>query len=407
MASSTTTASFIYKRKYADRRPAELAMRFHPVLQILKKQDGFVGHDTNGSFFYAVRYANPQGVSGSFSNAQSQASSGGASSGVQFQAARRTKYGVINLDGPSLRAAKGNDGAFLNLVTMESEGIFDEVGDSLAFEAHRDGTGARGRRSSLSSDTVTLTVADDARNFKVGMTVIASPNSDGSSPRSGSTTVAAVDEDAGTVELTSAAAITSFADNDYLFRQGDPTTCVDGFESIIPLTAPVFGSDSFRGVDRGADARRLSGVRTNDTNTSIEENAGLTAVKISQLGKRSSHLLLNPIKFWEVVRRLNAKVEYEGGGGEAGYGFETFMIHTPAGSLKAVSDPDAPTNRGRVINAEDWCWKHLGSPWIHSITDDKGGFFLRKDGSDAIEGRVVCEGNILCWAPGSNGVFAI
>ena len=411
MASDTTTASFIYKRKYAGKRPTLLSMRYHPTLQRIAKKDGFNGYDSAGTFWYSVIRANPQGV-GTFAGAQSVSGGsapGGASSGNQFGAQQRFLYGVINLAGPAVRKAKGNDGAFLDLVTMESEGIFREMGDTCAFQLQGDGYAARGQRASASTDVITLAVADTARNFKEGMVVVASPNADGTSPRSGSTYIVKVDEDAGTIELNSAAAISSFADNDYLFRSGETAadgTVIDGMESIIPLTAPG-GSDSFRSVNRSVNPTRLAGRRLNDTTTSIEENAGLVAVKVGQSGKRATDLALNPVKFWEVVRRLNAKVEYDDGGGTAGYGFEYFKIATPAGTLMAYSDADVPTNRGRVLNPADWEWKHLGSPWIHEINDDKKGFFLRKDGADAIEGRVITEGNVICWDPAAQGVFAI
>lgn len=405
MASDTTTASFIFKRKYADKKPGELAMRFHPTLQLIKKVGGFVGHDPNGTFYYALKYANPQGVSASFSTAQSISSSGGASSGVQMGASRVEKYGVIQIAGPALLASRGNDGAFVSLVSQESESIMDEMGDTLAFELHRDGTGVRGQRASISTNTVTLGSAADVRNFKPGMYVEAGPNSDGSSLRSGNTYVTAVDRAAGTITLNSAAAISSFADNDYLFRQGDSGSgnTVDGFEQHLPLSTP----GSFRGADRTKDTENLGGVRVDDTATSIEENAGLVAVKIGQLGKKATHLILNPIKFWEVCRRLNAKVEYSGGGGVAGYGFESFKIHTPAGTLTCVSDPDAPEDRGRVLDLSCWEWKYMGAPWIHPITDDKGGMFLRVYNSDAIEGRIRTSGNTICYKPGANGTFSI
>src|SRR5690606_37988352 len=115
----------------------------------------------------------------------------------------------------------------------------------------------------ISTNTITLTEADDVRNFKIGMTLIASANADGSTPRTGSAVVTAVDEDTGTVTVDSAAGITSFANSDYLFRKGDPGTCVDGLEVMFPLTAPTTG-DSFRGVDRSVDVRRLAGCRVND-----------------------------------------------------------------------------------------------------------------------------------------------
>jgi len=253
-----------------------------------------------------------------------------------------------------------------------------------------------------------MTVADDARNFKVGMTVVADNTEAGSSLRAGSAVVANVDEDAGTVTLDDETGITSFADSDYLFRLGDPGTIIDGLESHIPLAAPTL-SESFRGVDRSVDAKRLSGARVDDDSTAIEENAGLICVKISQLGKRFSKdgvLLLNPINFWAVVRRLNAKITYDGGGNKATYGFEGFDIATPAGTMRCISDPDCPTNRGYVVSLKTWYWKTLKN-WVHVIQDDRGGPALRVYNEDSIEVRTRSMGNPCCTTPGANGVFSI
>lgn len=400
-ASTQTSVAYIYKRKYADGQVGDLAMRDHPTMSMMSKSGGMSGPATG--WFYGIRYGNPQGLSGTFATAQSAAS---GSKGVQMQAARRKKYGIITLDGESLVAARDRAGALLDLVRQETDGIIEEHGDALAFELHRDGTGARGRRLSASSDVITLYTADDARNFKVGMTVIADDTANGSSPRTGSTTVTAVDEDAGTITLASAAAISGFADDDYLFRAGDPATAVDGFETHLPLAAPVLGVDSFRGVDRGADPRRLAGVRVDDITTSIEENAGLVAVKISQVGKKANLLVLNPIRFWQVSRRLNAKVTYDGGGVKAAFGFEGFDVHSPAGTLRAVSDPDAPVDRGRVLNLSTWYWKHL-DPFTHFIRDDNGGVSLRVYNEDSIEARTRSMGNVCTSEPGANGTFSI
>lgn len=373
-------------------------MRDHPFHRLVKKQGGFGGN----TFDYAVRYGNPQGVSVTFSDAQTDAAS---SKGVQFSASRFKKYGVITMDGEALAAAQeGPKGAFLDLVQSETEGILEELGDHLSFDLYRAGSGSRGRRSSASTNVITLTTVDDARNFKVGMTVLANDSDDATTPRSGTTTVAEVDEDAGTVTLTSAAAITSFADNDYLFANGDEGGCLEGLAALFPLTAPASG-ESFRGKDRSADTRRLSGVRVDDTATSIEENAGLVGVKIGQVGKKADSGFLNPIKFWEMVRRLNAKVEYAGGGGKADYGFEYVSIHTPAGSVKMYSDPDCPTNRGYILNMSSLCVKHLKG-WPHIISDD-GRPSLRQTSDDGVEARARSMGNLICTLPGANGVFSI
>lgn len=402
-ASNLTTVAYIYKRVYSDDQVGDLAMRDHPLMQKMAKRGGFTG----SAFYYGIRYGNPAAVSATFSDAQSDQDTASATSkGIQLAASRKAKYGVIVLDGEAMAAAEGDRGAFLDLVTQETDGIIEEMGDRMAFDLYRDGVGARGRRSSAATNVITLVTADDARNFKVGMMVGASPNADLSSPRTGTTYVTSIDEDAGTITLNSAAAITSFADNDYLFANGDENATMEGLASHFPLTAPS-ASDTFRGLSapgRSVDTRRLAGVRVDDTATSIEENAGLVGVKISQVGKRADSIFVNPINFWQVARRLNAKVEYEGGG-KADYGFQYLSIHSPAGVLKMFADPDCPTNRGYVLRMDTLYIKHLrGFP--HIVKDD-GRPSLRAAAADSIEARARAWSNSICTQPGANGVFSI
>jgi hypothetical protein len=397
-ASDLTSTAFIYKSVYSDRQVGDLAMRFHPTFKILSKEGKFTGAD----FKYAIRGANPQGVASTFDDAKSGASS---SKGLQLTALRKRKYGYITMDGESIAAADGDKGAFMRLVTMETDGILEEMGDSLAFDLFRDGGGARGQRASISGDTVTLTVADDARNFKEGMTVIAGPNADGSSIDTGTTTVVAVDEDAGKITLDDETDLTAFADSDYLFRNGDQGGCMEGLAALFPLTAPVLTSDSFRGVDRGVDPRKYAGVRFDDTAVPIHKAAGKVAVKIGQVGQRARIVVLNPLPFFTVTEMLDAKVTYDGGGVKASAGFEGFDMHTSAGTIRAVADPDCPVDRGYVLNLETIYLKHLRA--LPHIVMDDGIRSLRQTDDDGIEARARSWCNAISTRPGSNGVFSI
>src|ERR1041385_7052613 len=270
MGSDLTTAAFIYKTNYNDDQVRDLTTRDHVWYAMIDREDVFTGVN----MAYVVRSGNPQGISGTFARAQANA---GPSKGLQFTATRQPKFSVIQIDIEALRAARDKKGAFYDLVTMETDAVLIEHGDSLAFDYYRDKSGVRGQRASISGNIVTLADADTARNFKEGMVVGASTGSDGiTGARTGTTSVTAVDEIAGKVTLANAASITSFADNDFLFRDGDPGTCIEGMEVCTPLTAPTSG-DSFRGKDRSANVTRYAGSRINDTNTAMEENLGLGA----------------------------------------------------------------------------------------------------------------------------------
>ncbi len=396
-ASDLTSVAFIYKRDYSGRQAEDVAMRDHVLFQRINRIGGFVG----SAHFYKIRYGNPQGVGGVFASAQSAAS---ASQGKQLQMSRKAKYGVITLNGEAIAASRGDKGAFYSLVTMETDGVLEEMGDSLAFDLYRDGNGLRGRGASAAGDVITLTVVDDARNFKVGMTVVSDTDSAGGSPNSGSTTVVAVDEDAGTIELDSTGSISGFSQTDYLFRIGDPGTCMEGLASLTPLAAPTSG-DSFRGISRYADPRRLAGVRVDDTGTYLEDNLGLLGVRVSQLGKKVTEAYANPINVHAVTKRMGAKVEFDDGGGGANHGFQYVMIHTPAGSIRLYADADCPTNRAYVINPANHYLKHLdGLP--HIIMDD-GLRSLRSSSADDIEARARCWVNYAQDTPACFGVCSV
>ena len=137
-ASDLTTVAYIYKRDYTDRKTGDLAQRNHPLFKMISKEGGFDG----SGFYYPIRSGNPQGVSGTFADAQTAASE---SKGKQPTAARKAKYGVITLNGEAMAAATSK-GAFMSLVNQETDGILEEMGDSFAFDLYRVGDGVRGRR---------------------------------------------------------------------------------------------------------------------------------------------------------------------------------------------------------------------------------------------------------------------
>lgn len=399
--STLSTVAFIYKREYSTHQIADLTLRDHVWWAMISKEGGFTGD----SFLYPVRYGNPQGVSGSFLKAKTNAK---GSKGKQFRVLRTPKFGVVTIDGEAALAAKDNKGAFFNLVTMETDRVLEELGDSLAFDFYRDTSGLRGRVASIVGNVLTLTDPEDARNFKEGMTLIADNTITGLSPSVGTTFVIAVDEDGGTVEVDDITDITgSIQVNDYLFRDGDPGTCMEGLAVCTPLSAPVRGTDSFRGEDRGVNPSRLAGSRLDDSNLDAEVALGRLAVKISKVGK--SHNIdqgfLNPTQFFNATQRLNAKVEYTDGGGTANYGFQYIMIHTSAGSFKVYSDPDCPLNRGRVSRDGSQYIKHLDG--LPHIIDLDGNPMLRQNDENGVEGRIEAFCNLVQDDPSAQGVCSL
>jgi len=400
-ATSSSTADFVYKAKYGGLVHEE--ERRHPTLAGTKKIGG-IGL-TNP---YVVAYGDGQGAAAgtNFTTAQTNVS---PVKGVQFSMVPKVRYRIAQVDGVSSVLSMGDPNAFESLIVAEMRGNANGMMNDLGFDLFRDGTGQRGVRASLSSNTVTLTIKTDSRNFFVGMTVKAGTST--TSLRAGSTTVTGVDYDAGTVTLASAAAITGFVDNDLLFREGETgNILMEGFSSIIPLTAPVLGSDSFRGKDRGQQATLLAGCRLAADGSTPEELALRIAAAIFDAGGDADELILSPLNAQAMCNRGSAKITYPDGGGTMTIGFTGAVLQSPAGQLKLVSDPDCPSNRGYVRKKSTWQIEYGGPSLVHSTYDDAkftGKFWFPKDASDTIEGRsrVIC--NLKCTEPRSNGVFEI
>ena len=237
-----------------------------------------------------------------------------------------------------------------------------------------------------------------------GMTIVGDNNSSGASPNAGSASVDSIDEDSGTITLEAGGvAAANIIANDYLFRNGDGGACVEGIALCTPLTAPTAG-DSFRGIDRSSNVRRLAGVRINDTGNTIEYNIGRAAVAAKQIGRAQDEFYLNPINFFAIQQRQNAKIEYDGGG-DITAGVQSIQIPTAAGMLKLVSDADCPTNRGYgMLMKEHYIW-HMGE-FPHVVRDD-GKPSMRQIADDGIEIRIRGWWNYIQRRPGNFSVIAI
>ena len=403
-ASDLTKTAFIFKRTYSKRKVPETLKRRHPLWMRLYKSTDWEGDD---DFRYAVMDADPQGISGTFAKAQTNNISG--PKGNQFQAVRRDRYGYGTINGKALRAARSDNGSLMRLVKTNVDGHINEHQDTLAHALYRDGTGSRGRVSGTPSGSspsvITLQVQDDVRWFKRGMRLISSANANGSSPRNSGAImeVTKVNYTAGTITVDTLA--TGTVNDDYLFRDGEESNtspAADGLSALIPATA-----GTFRGVDCTIDRERYAGWYLNTPSDSVEDNAGELITRISSYGVSESQMLLvvNPRKAWDVAKRQQAKVTYDGGGNKALIGFKTFEVITPMGSVTCLPDPDCPITDGYVLTPDSIEIKCMDDA-PHIYMDDEMEF-LRVNNEDAIEYRSRSFWNTIMYAPVLNGRFTL
>ena len=270
MASATMTAwDKALKQYYRAEEVAKVVYDSHPFLELVPKDTGFKGKNAP----IPIYYTRPQGRSATFSTAQSNST---ASKVGEFLLTRKTNYGVAQISGEAAAASQGDRYSFLDAMTTEIDGVLRSVGDSISTSLFRDGTGAIGQvnNSSFGVTTLDLVTDNDVLNFEVGQVLAVAGTKTGSSVRSGTVTVSAVNRTATTMQVTMSgnlsAGISAIAQNDYVYVSGDYDGMITGLEGWIPATAPTSG-DSFFGEDRSDDPTRLAGQRYDGSSGTIIE----------------------------------------------------------------------------------------------------------------------------------------
>jgi hypothetical protein len=255
---------------------------------------------------------------------------------------------------------------------------------------------------------ITLEDPTDVNSFEEGMVLIADNNDNGLTPKTGTATVTGIGTE-GTITVDDAAGISGFADNDYLFVEGDPGTPMDGLALCTPLVAPTVGDD-FRGMDRSTNVARLAGSRVADDGSNTEEKMGLGAIRCSVVGPKHvpTECYVHPLKFWEVSRRRQANVQYGNPGKEgyrASYGYQYIEIVTPSGPMTMYSDPDCPQNLGYGERPENHYIHHLkGLPHFAMQGNDK---YIIVYNAAAIEQRLYSWCNYVQEDPASHFVAVL
>jgi hypothetical protein len=401
---TVTTLQNILKTLYPKDAIAELAYSKSKALGMIKKRTDFEGNN----LVIGNRFAGTAGGSANF--AKAQANIAGAKYG-KFTLTRAKDYSLLRIETEAARASRSNRGALVKGIKAEGDAAFYTIGRSMSRTIYGNGGGARGRIKSTSTTTLTLHDPNDIVNFEVGMkvSVSATDGTSGSELATNATVITGVDRDAGT--LTAGANWHGdFADDRYLFREGDFGAMAKGFDAWLPATAPTSG-DSHFGFDRSADPTRHGGIRyvaTQAADGSIERaliNATGRALRESAM---PDHAFVHPMTFTALVNELGAKATYERvagqgmDGSKANFGFKALVLHSAAGNeLKILADADCPRATAYLLTLDTWTFYALGEcPGF--IDDDGAGNWLRVGNADSMEARIGYYGNLACDAPGHN-----
>ena len=388
------------KQYYRDKPVIDTVYKNHPWLTLVPKNPRFKGKNLP----IPVIYGRPQGVSSTFSTAQSNAT---ASQIAEFLITRKKHYGVATVDGETLLASQGNEYAFLDAAVTEIDQVAKSVGDALSRQLFRSSDASIGRvnNSSFGVTTLDLVTDTDALNFEVNQKIVTSGTLSGGSVRTGSLTVSAVDRDATSNQVTTSAnlsaGISAIAQNDYIYIEGNYDAGVSGLADWIPSSAP--GSTAFFGQDRSVDPTRLGGQRVAYSSTR-EETIINGLGRCAREGGQPDHIFVSFTDFIALEKELESTVQREVDP-NTGAGFRSMEMYAPYGVAKIIPDKDCPVGVAYALQMDTWSLCTIGE--TVGIIDADGNRILRQSAADGVEVRVGFYGQLACSAPGFNCRIAL
>lgn len=395
-------ADAILKQKYPAERVAYVGYRGHPLLAMLPKDESFDGN----AMKLPIHWGGHTGVSASFSKAQANQARGRYDA---FLLTRVNHYGLCSIQMEAYESAqKEGPGAFLALLSTETEGTLGQVGAQLSRSIYRNSGGAKGQVGSVSTTSLTLLNINDVVNFEVGEKITSS-NTDGTSGADDgeAITITAINRETGV--LTAAVTWTAggnFADNDYLFQEGDFGACMSGLASWIPTTAP--GATPFFGVARNADVTRLGGVRFDASAYSIEEGLQQAEARLNREGGSPDLVVMNNKDYADLRTSLGSRVVYDRvQSASAPISFQSIVLDGSNGGVRIMQDRDCPQGLAYMLQLDTWKLASLGAAPRFFEHPGGNGNSLIVYNDDAVEYRMGYRAQLGCRAPGMNCVITL
>jgi len=404
MAVTTTNSAYILKTLWPQTRIQNTVYKDHALLAMVPKSEQFYGEN----MVIAVRYADTQGRSASFSTAQAAA---GAHAGKRFYLTRAADYQVVSLTTEAILASKNDRGALIRNLDTEMQSGMNNIGKSLATALFRGQSGYLARLGTVAASSLTLANINDVSSFEVGMVLVAASTKTAANRSTPATaTITSVNRDTGVLGFAtntfSGTNWSSAAGGDYVFASGDNANNsgsgnkVSGLEDWLPATAPS-ASESFFQVDRSTDATRLAGLRIDVSALNPEEGLITVLSRLGREGGRPDHAFANHLDFRNIEFQLGSKVVYKQMQvGEIGFTGIEVVSGSGRGVCTLLADQDCPAGTLYALQMDTWKLHSLeGCPQVLDLDGNK---LSRVYNADQWEARICYFAQLACDAPGYN-----
>jgi hypothetical protein len=394
------TSSFAagLKVHYTDQMVRNMVYKDNPFFALCPKYEKFGGKNLP----IPLIYGNPQGRSATFATAQANK---GSTKIKDFTLTRVSDYSLASISNEAILASQGDVNAFMEAAVTEIDGAINSLARSTAVAMFRNGSGSIGQvaNSSFTTTALTLTVVEDVTHFEVGMVLVLNNTDDATSVESGTLTVAGVDRVQGIVTTTQnlSTGVSTVAQNDYIFVQGDPGLKLSGLDAWL-VDPSVLTSATFFGLDRTADASRLAGLFSDGSAKPIEESLIDAASLSAREGGKVDTCFVDYKQYANLSKALGSKVQYidKMVGGDVEISFRGISLAGPRGMIDVIPDQNCKANTAFMLQLDTWKLYSLGkSP---QILDMDGLKMLRESTADNVEVRVGAYHQLGCQAPGWN-----
>lgn len=409
---SLSDISAFFKQVYSNDKTQLLVERDHAVWKRIKKQK----IEEGAGYVYSIGLRYAQGVGNSLTSLISNDTTiGEGALAATVTVKTGDDYAALNLDRKMLKRSSGNRQAFAEQLSYQADTILANLGDQMTTKMFGDGAGKLAPITAAGGGaitTVTLTYADDAKYFQVGMEILFATASAVIDTADEFATISAINESTGVITFNSTT-LTGTAV--FIGRRNvmdfSSTTNASGFSAWIPLTAPsgtTIGTSLLTSsVNRTSYQTLLGGHRLDDTSLPIDEAAFKICQKIAERGGRPSAIYCSfdvynalAIRQWNRVVPMTKEESMT-------VGNSGLALLTPNGKVPFVVDPMMLRDRCFVIDESSWRICHLSDSLPERITDAAGKGDVFQLSQDAIQLRWCSWWNLICLAPVKNGVFSV